>query len=90
MVRYRVDGRLQDKPYAIPLSALPGLISRIKVLASLDISERRLPQDGKLRVRYADRSVDVRVSTFPTSMTRRRSCGSWTPAGWNSGSRTWA
>ncbi len=66
VVRYRVDGRLQDKPYAIPLSALPGLISRIKVLASLDISERRLPQDGKLRVRYADRSVDVRVSTFPT------------------------
>ena len=66
VIRYRLDGRLQVKPYAIPLSALPGIVSRIKVLASLDISERRVPQDGKIRVRHAGRPIDLRVSTFPT------------------------
>jgi type IV pilus assembly protein PilB len=66
VIRYRVDGRLQVKPYAVPLTALPGIVSRIKVLASMDISERRVPQDGKIRIRHAGRPIDLRVSTFPT------------------------
>jgi type IV pilus assembly protein PilB len=66
VVRYRVDGRLQVKPYSIPAGALPALVSRIKVLSGLDIAERRVPQDGKFRVRGGGRAVDVRVSTFPT------------------------
>ncbi len=64
IVRYRVDGRLRVKPYGIPIGVLPSLVSRIKVLASLDISERRVPQDGKIRIRIAGRRVDLRVSTF--------------------------
>lgn len=66
VIRYRLDGRLQVKPYAVPITALPGIISRIKVLAALDISEKRVPQDGKIRIRHAGRPVDLRVSTFPT------------------------
>jgi type IV pilus assembly protein PilB len=63
-VRYRVDGRLRVKPYGIPIGVLPALVSRIKVLANLDIAERRVPQDGKIRIRIAGRRVDLRVSTF--------------------------
>ncbi len=65
-VRLRIDGRLQPKPFQIPASAIPAVTSRVKILSSLDIAERRIPQDGKVRVRYRGRRVDVRVSTFPT------------------------
>ena len=63
-VRFRLDGVLRDaqllgKPFQAPV------LSRLKVLAGLDIAERRLPQDGRARVRVADRDVDVRVSTLP-------------------------
>jgi general secretion pathway protein E len=63
-VRYRIDGVLQDVP-GPPGSMMAGIISRIKVMADLDIAERRLPQDGRIRLRMHDRQVDVRVSTLP-------------------------
>lgn len=64
-VRYRVDGRLQVKPFHVPASAVRAVGSRIKILSSLDIAERRRPQDGKIRVRMQGRRIDVRVSTCP-------------------------
>lgn len=65
VVRYRIDGvlREEDSP---PKSLQPAIISRLKLMAKMDIAERRLPQDGKVRVRVADRSIDIRVSTVPT------------------------
>ncbi len=64
-IRYRVDGILQNGP-AYPKALHPSLLSRIKILASLDIAEGRLPQDGRVRTRVEGRLVDLRVSTFPT------------------------
>jgi len=64
-IRYRVDGILQNGP-AYPKALHPSLLSRIKILASLDIAEGRLPQDGRVRTRSEGRLVDLRVSTFPT------------------------
>ncbi|MEP6780378.1 MAG: ATPase, T2SS/T4P/T4SS family, partial [Gemmatimonadaceae bacterium] len=63
-VRFRLDGVLRDaQQLGKPFQA--AVLSRLKVLAGLDIAERRLPQDGRARVRVADRDVDVRVSTLP-------------------------
>ncbi|XZG71628.1 type II secretion system ATPase GspE [Chitinibacteraceae bacterium HSL-7] len=65
VVRFRVDGQLRD--VLEPKRALHGaLVSRIKVMAGLDIAEKRLPQDGRITLRIAGRPVDVRVSTLPT------------------------
>ncbi len=64
-VRYRIDGALQDAP-SPPSHLMPAVISRLKVMADLDIAERRVPQDGRIRLRLRDRPVDVRVSTLPT------------------------
>ena len=64
-VRYRVDGVLQEAP-SPPRSMAPAVISRLKVMADLDIAERRTPQDGRIRLTLQDRQVDVRVSTVPT------------------------
>jgi general secretion pathway protein E len=64
-VRYRVDGVLQDAP-SPPAHLMPAVISRLKIMADLDIAERRVPQDGRIRLRLQDRPVDVRVSTLPT------------------------
>jgi type IV pilus assembly protein PilB len=64
-VRYRIDGLLTDGP-SFPKSAQSSLISRVKILATLDIADARLPQDGRVRLRIGSRSVDLRVSTFPT------------------------
>ncbi len=64
-VRFRVDGVLREVARQ-PLSVHPAVVSRIKVLAELDIAERRLPQDGRFQVDLGDRPVDLRVSTFPT------------------------
>ena len=64
VVRLRVDGSLRD--IARPKRSLhAALLSRIKIMASLDIAERRLPQDGRMALRVAGRPVDVRVSTLP-------------------------
>jgi type IV pilus assembly protein PilB len=64
-VRYRIDGTLHELPPPPRKLALP-VISRLKVIANLDIAERRLPQDGRIRLQLADRPVDLRVSTLPT------------------------
>lgn len=64
-IRYRVDGLLQDGP-AYPKSLQASLLSRLKILSSLDIAESRLPQDGRVRTRVDGRLIDLRVSTFPT------------------------
>ncbi len=64
-VRYRVDGVLQNAP-SPPSHLAAAIISRIKIMAELDIAERRMPQDGRIRLRLQDRQVDVRVSTMPT------------------------
>ena len=65
LVRYRVDGVMQ-KLLEPPLAIAPLIISRLKVMAKMDISERRLPQDGRISLRVAGRPVDVRVSTLPS------------------------
>ena len=64
-VRYRVDGVLQEimKP---PLKLRSALISRFKIMASLNISERRIPQDGRIKLKILNRVIDYRVSTLPT------------------------
>lgn len=64
-LRYRVDGVLHVRPAPAP-EDYPAVISRIKILANLDIAERRLPQDGRIRMRTGGREVDIRVSTLPT------------------------
>jgi type II secretory ATPase GspE/PulE/Tfp pilus assembly ATPase PilB-like protein/DNA-binding NarL/FixJ family response regulator len=65
VVRYRIDGVLQDK-IQIPSTLLMSLVSRIKVMAELDITERRRPQDGRITVKTPMRIVDLRISTLPT------------------------
>jgi general secretion pathway protein E len=64
-VRYRVDGVLQDA-VAPPPRLAAAVVSRLKIMAELDIAERRVPQDGRIRLRMQDRQVDVRVATLPT------------------------
>ena len=64
-IRYRVDGVLQPAP-SPPPHLTAAIISRVKIMAELDIAERRLPQDGRIRLRLQNRQVDVRVSTVPT------------------------
>ncbi len=65
VVRFRVDGVLRDviEP---PRALHAALVSRVKIMASLDIAEKRLPQDGRLALKLGDKQVDVRVSTLPT------------------------
>ncbi|MCD4750877.1 MAG: Flp pilus assembly complex ATPase component TadA, partial [Thermoanaerobaculales bacterium] len=66
VVRYRIDGDLREKPFKLSPTVMAPVVSRLKILATIDISERRVPQDGKLRVKYQGRRIDVRMSTFPT------------------------
>lgn len=65
VVRYRIDGVLADKIH-IPHHLHQSLVSRLKIMAELDISERRRPQDGRLTVKSPLRMVDLRISTLPT------------------------
>ncbi len=64
-LRYRIDGKLYEIPPPAKHLHLP-IISRIKILAKLDIAEKRLPQDGAFLVRIKDRVIDLRISTIPT------------------------
>jgi len=64
-VRNRIDGVLYEM-LPVPRTLAPALVARIKVMAHLDIAERRIPQDGKISVAIGGRSVDLRVSTLPT------------------------
>lgn len=70
LVRFRIDGVLHTVVHP-PKSVQAAMISRIKVMAGLDISEKRHPQDGRLRVKIAGREVDVRVSILPTAFGER-------------------
>ena len=65
-VRYRIDGVLFETMRG-PINMHPAVVSRVKIMANLDISERRLPQDGKISAMVDGRAVDLRVSTLPTS-----------------------
>ncbi|HTL96336.1 MAG TPA: GspE/PulE family protein [Gemmatimonadaceae bacterium] len=65
VVRFRLDGILLPAP-AAPGGLEAAILSRLKLMADLDIAERRRPQDGRIRVRLSDRELDVRVSTVPT------------------------
>ncbi|MHC4455895.1 MAG: type II secretion system ATPase GspE [Planctomycetota bacterium] len=69
-IRYRIDGILYDV-LNLNRNVLPLIISRIKVMAGMDIAERRLPQDGRCSVRLGQREVDLRISTVPTSYGER-------------------
>jgi general secretion pathway protein E len=69
-VRYRVDGILYDL-LTPPKWIQPALISRIKVMAKMNIAEKRLPQDGRFEVKIGDQSIDLRVSTIPTAYGER-------------------
>jgi type IV pilus assembly protein PilB len=63
-VRYRIDGVLQEAA-VIPASAVPAVVSRLKILSDLDIAERRVPQDGRISVEVAGKPIDLRVATLP-------------------------
>lgn len=65
-IRFRVDGMLREV-LVPPRILAPLIVSRIKVMAKLDIAEKRLPQDGRITLRIGGRAVDMRVSTMPTS-----------------------
>ena len=64
-VRYRLDGKLKEQ-YIIPLEEYPVIVNKIKIKAHLDISEKRLPQDGRITIKNTDGEFDIRVSSLPT------------------------
>tara|TARA_R110002033_G_scaffold169674_4_gene210778 strand:+ start:1046 stop:2461 length:1416 start_codon:yes stop_codon:yes gene_type:complete len=64
-VRFRIDGKLIEK-YVVLLSEYPKIVNRIKIMASLDISEKRLPQDGRINLATEQDDFDIRVSSLPT------------------------
>jgi general secretion pathway protein E len=65
-VRYRVDGVLQ-KASELTTADYQAVVARLKVMASLDLAEKRLPQDGRMRLALAERTVDVRIATLPSA-----------------------
>ena len=69
-VRYRVDGILYDL-LTPPKWIQASLISRLKVMAKMDIAEKRLPQDGRINLKIGEQEIDIRVSTIPTSFGER-------------------
>jgi general secretion pathway protein E len=71
IVRYRVDGQLYVARHA-SRQFMSSVIARIKIMAGLNIAEKRLPQDGRISLKIAGRSIDVRVSTIPTSREHER------------------
>jgi len=69
-IRYRVDGLLYDM-LSPPKHIQSALISRIKIMAKMNIAEKRLPQDGRIAIRIADKNIDIRVSTIPVAFGER-------------------
>ena len=65
-IRYRKDGVLQQPFDKMPKKIIPAVIARFKIMAELDIAEKRLPQDGKIRRMFQGRKVDFRVNTLPS------------------------
>ena len=70
LVRYRLDGVLHNKR-ELPVKLSQSVISRIKVMGRMDIAEKRMPQDGRATVTIGERSIDLRISTLPTSYGER-------------------
>src|SRR5207237_7561865 len=65
-IRYRIDGVLQDVPVPPQLKRFqPAIVSRVKILSHLNIAEKRLPQDGRIKIRIDESEVDIRVSVIP-------------------------
>jgi general secretion pathway protein E/type IV pilus assembly protein PilB len=65
-IRYRIDGVLQDIPVPAQVKRFqPAIVSRVKILSHLNIAEKRLPQDGRIKIRIEDSEVDIRVSVIP-------------------------
>ena len=64
-VRFRIDGALTDVE-SLPKRIQPAVISRVKIMSKMNIAERRLPQDGRIKLRVSGRDIDLRVSTIPT------------------------
>ncbi len=69
-VRYRIDGILYNT-HTLPKKIHSTLVSRVKIMAKLDIAEKRLPQDGRIEIKLADKNIDIRVSTIPTTFGER-------------------
>lgn len=65
-IRYRIDGALHDV-FKIPKRSQNAIIARLKIISNLDITENRIPQDGRFKVRFEDREIDFRVSSLPTT-----------------------
>ncbi|MGF7186407.1 type IV pilus assembly protein PilB [Desulfitispora alkaliphila] len=64
-VRYRIDGILQEMIH-LPIKTHAALVSRIKIMANMDIAEKRRPHDGRIQIKVAKKSIDLRISTLPT------------------------
>jgi general secretion pathway protein E/type IV pilus assembly protein PilB len=65
-IRYRIDGVLQEVPVPAQLKRFqPAIVSRVKILSHLNIAEKRLPQDGRIKIRLSENEVDIRVSVIP-------------------------
>ncbi len=65
-IRYRIDGVLQEVPVPAQIKRFqPAIVSRVKILSHLNIAEKRLPQDGRIKIRIEDSEVDIRVSVIP-------------------------
>jgi len=66
VIRYRIDGMLQKQPVPAEINRFaPAIISRLKIMARMNIAEKRLPQDGRIKLRVSGREIDVRVSVIP-------------------------
>src|SRR5947199_10757963 len=65
-IRYRIEGVLQEVPVPAQVKRFqPAIVSRVKILSHLNIAEKRLPQDGRIKIRIEDSEVDIRVSVIP-------------------------
>ncbi|GAI94079.1 unnamed protein product, partial [marine sediment metagenome] len=69
-IRYRIDGILHDM-FSLPLSAHTPLVSRVKILAEMNIAEQRRPQDGQLSIKVGDKDIDIRAATIETAYGER-------------------
>ncbi len=65
-IRFRIDGILKEQDFNIPFSMTSAIISRVKILANMDIAEKRSPQDGRIQLKLGVKDYDIRVSTLPT------------------------
>ena len=69
-VRYRIDGMLYEK-FTVPKSQQAAVVSRVKIMANLNIAEHRLPQDGRIKIRLSGKEIDIRVSVIPVAYGER-------------------